>query len=100
MEQLAWLEVMPGMSSVGARVHLLLVGCCREVATRAVLSPGCSAVPWLCPILPSCVGWPRSACCWDTKGIEFGSFSGQVCSMTALLVAGETCPARLRLQDP
>ena len=89
-----------GDVSVGARVHLLLMGCCCEVALLAVLSPGCSPVPWLCPILPSRAGWTGSARCWDKKGIEFGSFSGQVCGVTAVLVAGETCLARLRLQDP
>lgn len=39
---------------------------------------------------------PVECHCWDVKGLEFGSFSGQICSVTGLLMAQEI---RLRLQD-
>lgn len=51
-------------------------------------------------VLPHPTSWARSAHCWDTMGFEFGLFSGQVCSVTALLVAGDDCLARLGVQDP
>lgn len=48
--------------------------------------------PRLCLIPPA---GPCRFAAGTQKGIEFGSFSGQVCSVTALLVAGETYLARL-----
>lgn len=67
---------------VGVRVHLLLM----DITARW---------PCLSPCPPNSAPSHRLGQVSSLLGHKFGSCSGQVCRVAALLAAGETCPARL-----